>query len=301
MGMKTKQIGSILVHQVVEMASQPVQAGSMFPGFRPEMAVRGREWLDARFIAPDSDTLFLSFHSFVIQSGGRNILVDTCHGNDKTGRAAPFDYYNNLRSDYLSSLARFGLAPEDIDVVLCTHLHFDHVGWNTRLENGRWVPTFPNARYLMSKLDFDHFGNVAPDSPDGIHIMSYQDSVLPVVAAGQADFIHLDRTRDHDLGRDLWLEAAPGHTAGSVVLHARNDAGGALFSGDCWHHPLQFAESSLSLENEQDVATSMATRRRLLEGCVDADTLVMAAHFPSPTAGRVISHGDGLRFQFTPE
>jgi glyoxylase-like metal-dependent hydrolase (beta-lactamase superfamily II) len=301
MGMKTKQIGSILVHQVVEMENMPVAAGSIFPGFRPDMAVRGREWLDAGLIAPDSDTLYLSFHSFVIQSGGRNILVDTCHGNHKQGREGIFAYYNNLQTDYLGNLARFGLRPEDIDVVLCTHLHFDHVGWNTRLENGRWVPTFPNARYLMSKADFDHFGSAAPESHDGMHLLSYKESVLPVVAAGQADFIHLDRTRDHDLGRDLWLEAAPGHTAGSVVLHARNDAGGALFSGDCWHHPLQFAEPSLSLEIEQDVATSLVTRRRLIEGCADTDTLVMAAHFPSPTAGRVISHGEGLRFQFAPD
>jgi glyoxylase-like metal-dependent hydrolase (beta-lactamase superfamily II) len=299
MGMKTKQIGSILVHQVVELENLPIEASSIFPGFHPEMAARAREWLDQRFIARNSDTIYLSFHSFVIQSGGRNILVDTCHGNDKRGREGAFTYYNGLQTDYLGNLARFGLRPEDIDVVLCTHLHFDHVGWNTRLKNGRWVPTFPNARYLMSKVDFDHFGGVGADSHDGMHILSYQDSVLPVVVAGQADFIHLDRTRDHDLGPDLWLEAAPGHTAGSVVLHARNDSGGALFSGDCWHHPLQFAEPSLSLEIEQDVAASMATRRRLLEGCVDANTLVMAAHFPSPTAGRVISHGDGLRFQFT--
>jgi glyoxylase-like metal-dependent hydrolase (beta-lactamase superfamily II) len=301
MGMKTKQIGSILVPQVVELENLPIEASSIFPGFHPAMAARGREWLDQRFIAPNSDTIYLSFHSFVIQSGGRNILVDTCHGNDKHGREGTFTYYNGLQTDYLANLARFGLRPEDIDVVLCTHLHFDHVGWNTRLENGRWVPTFPNARYLMSKVDFDHFGGVEPDSHDAMHILSYQDSVLPVVVAGQADFIHLDRTRDHDLGPDMWLEAAPGHTAGSVVLHARNDSGGALFSGDCWHHPLQFAEPSLSLEIEQDVAASMATRRRLLESCVDANTLVMAAHFPSPTAGRVISHGDGLRFQFTPD
>jgi glyoxylase-like metal-dependent hydrolase (beta-lactamase superfamily II) len=301
MGMKTKRIGSILIHQVAELENLPVAASAIFPDFRPDMAARGREWLDARFIAPDSDTIYLSFHSFVIQSGGRNILVDTCHGNDKQGREGTFAYYNGLRTGYLGNLACFGLRPEDIDVVLCTHLHFDHVGWNTKLENGRWVPTFPNARYLMSKVDFDHFGNAGLDSHDAMHLLSYNDSVLPVVEAGQADFIHLDRMRDHDLGTDLWLESAPGHTAGSVVLHARNDAGGALFSGDCWHHPLQFAEPSLSLSIEQDAATSMATRRRLIEGCVDTNTLVMAAHFPSPTAGRVISHGDGFRFQFTPD
>lgn len=294
--MKTKQIGDILVHRVVEFENLPLAASSIFMDCRPDMLARGREWLDTRFIAPDSDNIFLSFHSFVIQSGGRNILVDTCHGNHKA-RDGAMAYYNNLETDYLGNLARYGLKPEDIDVVLCTHLHFDHVGWNTKLENGRWVPTFPNARYLMSKVDFDHFGAATADSHDAMHLPSYQDSVLPVVAAGQVDFVAMDRTGDHDLGPNLWLEAAPGHTLGSVVLHARNESGGALFSGDVWHHPLQFAEPSLSIFVEQDVAMGAATRRRLIEGCVDTNTLLMAAHFPSPTAGRVVSHGDGFRFQ----
>jgi glyoxylase-like metal-dependent hydrolase (beta-lactamase superfamily II) len=296
--MKTQQIGSILVHKVVEFENLPLSANSIFTDCRPEMLARGREWLDTRFIARDSDDIYLSFHSFVIQSGGRNILVDGCHGNGKK-RDGAFAYYNDLNTDYLGNLARCGLRPDDIDIVLCTHLHFDHVGWNTKLENGRWVPTFPNARYLMSKVDFDHFGRVAPDSHEAMHLASYQDSVLPVVEAGQVDFVAMDRTSDHDLGPDLWLEAAPGHTLGSVVLHARNEAGGALFSGDVWHHPLQFAEPSLSIFVEQDVAMGAATRRRLIEGCVDTNTLLMAAHFPAPTAGRVVSHGDAFRFQLT--
>jgi glyoxylase-like metal-dependent hydrolase (beta-lactamase superfamily II) len=295
---KSKQIGGIQVHKVVEFENLPVPAGNMFLDYRPEMLARGREWLDERFIARDRDEIFLSFHSFVIQSGGRNILVDTCHGNHKQNRTGVSAYYNDLNTDYLGNLARVGLKPEDIDVVLCTHLHFDHVGWNTKLENGRWVPTFPNARYLMSKVDFDNFAKITPDHHDAMHLLSYQDSVVPVVEAGRADFIHLDRCRDHDLAKDLWLEAAPGHTHGSVVLHARNDAGGALFSGDVWHHPLQFAEPSLSIFVEQDVPMGLATRKRLIENAVDTNTLIMAAHFPSPTAGRIVSHGNGFRFQF---
>ena len=298
--MKSKQIGSILIHQVVELENLPLSASELFKDCRPDMLARAREWLDERFIAPDNDTIYLSFHSFIIQSGGRNILVDACHGNDKrrTGRMA---YYNELHTGYIGNLARHGLKPEDIDVVLCTHLHFDHIGWNTKLENGRWVPTFPNARYLMSKLDFDQFGRATPDSHDAMHLLSYQDSILPVVEAGQVDFIAMDRTGDHDLGPNLWLEAAPGHTMGSVVLHARNEAGGALFSGDVWHHPIQMVESSLTIFVDEDVALGAATRRRLFEGCVDTDTLVMTAHFPSPTAGRIVTHGDSCRFHFTPD
>ncbi len=298
--MKSKQIGSILIHQVVELENLPLSATELFEDCRPDMVARARQWLDERFIAPDNDTIYLSFHSFVIQSGGRNILVDACHGNDKrrTGRMA---YYNELHTDYIGNLARHGLKPEDIDVVLCTHLHFDHIGWNTKLENGRWVPTFPNARYLMSKVDFDHFGRATAASHGAMHLLSYQDSVLPVVEAGQVEFVAMDSTGDHDLGPNLWLEAAPGHTPGSVVLHARNEAGGALFSGDVWHHPLQVAEPTLTIVADEDVILAAATRRRLLEGCVDTNTLVMTAHFPSPTAGRIVTHGDSCRFQFTPD
>ncbi len=300
MGMKTKQIGSILVHQVVEMENMPIAAKGMFAEFEPDMLVRGREWLDGRFVAPDQDELYLSFHSFVVQSGGRNILVDTCHGNDKK-REGNLAYYNGLNTDYLGNLKAFGLRPEDIDVVLCTHLHFDHIGWNTRLDNGRWVPTFPNARYLMSRVDFDHFGRVAPDSHEMMHVPSYNDSVLPVVEAGQVDFVQLDRLGDHDLAPCLSLESTPGHTRGSIALHARNDAGAALFSGDIWHHPLQFAEPSLTIFVEQDVEMGRATRNRLVEQHTDTDTLIMAAHFPAPTAGRIVSHGDGFRFQVVSE
>jgi glyoxylase-like metal-dependent hydrolase (beta-lactamase superfamily II) len=296
MVMKTKQIGSILIHQVVEMGNLALAASSIFMECRPEMLARGREWLDHRFIARDSDDIYLSMHSFVVQSGGRNILVDTCHGNDKK-REGAFAYYNELHTDYLGNLALYGLKPEDIDIVLCTHLHFDHIGWNTRLENGRWVPTFPNARYLMARVDFEHFGNAAPNGHDAMHIPSYNDSVLPVFEAGQVDFVELDHLADHDLGPGLSLESAPGHTAGSIVLHARNEAGGALFTGDVWHHPLQLAEPSLTIFVEQDVAMGRATRGRLIDRHCDTDTLVMAAHFPSPTAGRIVSHADGFRFQ----
>jgi glyoxylase-like metal-dependent hydrolase (beta-lactamase superfamily II) len=298
MGMKTKQIGSILVHQVVEMEGLPLAATGIFADCTSDMLARGREWLDHRFIAPSGDTIYLSMHSFVVQSGGRNILIDTCHGNDKQRPGdGPLNYYHALNTPYIENLAAFGLKPEDIDVVLCTHLHFDHIGWNTKLENGRWVPTFPNARYLMSRVDFDHFGNVSPDSHEIMNVPSYNDSVLPVVEAGQVDFVQLDRLDDHDLAPGLMLESTPGHTRGSIALHARNDAGAALFTGDIWHHPLQFAEPSLTIFVEQDKEMGRATRDRLISQHADTDTLIMAAHFPAPTAGRIVCHGDGFRFR----
>jgi glyoxylase-like metal-dependent hydrolase (beta-lactamase superfamily II) len=294
--MKAKQIGSMLVHRIVEFEAMPIEATSIFHDCTPEVLARGRTWLDERFIAPDSDQILISMHSFVIQSGGRNILVDACHGNDKR-RDGMGAYYNELHTDYLGNLARVGLRPEDIDFVLCTHLHFDHVGWNTRLDNDRWVPTFPNARYLMGRPDYELFLKTTPDSLDAMHLPSFNDSVLPVVAAGQVDFVDLDRAGDHDLGPGMRLESAAGHTPGSILLRARNAGGGALFTGDVWHHPIQIAEPSLAIFVDHDPAQAAATKRRLLEETVDTDTLIMAAHFASPTAGRIVSHGDGFRFQ----
>lgn len=295
--MKSKQIGSMSVHRLVEFNSMGVPATGMFPTCTPEMLARGRTWLDERFIAADSDRIFLSMHSFVIQTGGVNILVDACHGNGKKRDGAQA-YYNELQTDYLGGLGRLGLRPEDIHCVLCTHLHFDHVGWNTRLENGHWVPTFPNARYLMGKPDYDHFVTFPADAPDAMHLPSFTDSVLPVVAAGKAELLEMDRLSSYEIGPGLTLESAAGHTLGSVVLHAESGGRKALFTGDVWHHPLQIAEPSLGIFVDYDRQMADATKRRILERTADTDTLIMAAHFPAPTAGRIISHGDGHRFAF---
>ena len=294
--MKSIEIGSIAIHSVAELAPLPAAATLIFANSTPELVAQGREWLDQRFIHPTEDQVYIDFHSYVIRTGSRTILVDTCHGNHKQ-RRPPIDYANDLNTDYLGNLARAGFGPEQIDIVLCTHLHFDHIGWNTRLEDGRWVPTFPNARYLMSKKDYEHF--------EREHLMAgsmeaeaFKDSVLPVIAAGQADLIDTSHLIERDLGNAVWIEGAPGHTPGLVALHVGSKAGRAIFSGDVIHHPLQIMEPSLHLPVDWDVALATATRRKLLESCADKDTLLMTAHFPDPTAGRVVTKGDGFRFEF---
>ena len=294
--MKRVEIGSITVDCVPELGSFPVSTALMFANATPEVLARGREWLDQRFIHPTENEVYIDFHSFVIRTGGRTILVDTCHGNHKV-RRPPVDYANNLNVDYLGNLARLGYRPEEIDIVLCTHLHFDHIGWNTRLENGRWVPTFPKARYLISKLDFEHFER-EHRMPGSMEAEAFADSVLPIVEAGQADLIDTSHVIERELGDAIWIEGAPGHTPGSIALHAGAKERKAVFSGDAMHHPLQIMEPTLHLPVDWDVAKAVATRRKLLENCADRDTLLMTAHFPDPTAGRVVSRGDGFRFEF---
>jgi len=286
------------IQKVVEMDGMALPADLIFPGVTPETVARGRTLLGPRFVAPDADALVWSFHSYVLQAGGRTILIDTCHGNDKQ-RPHPVEYAHMLQTDYLGNLGRVGLRPEDIDLVLCTHLHIDHVGWNTRLDNGKWVPTFPKAKYLMTRLDYERYGHISPDDQEGaIGYYSFQDSVLPVVAAGQAELVETDHVVERELGEGVWLEGAPGHTPGSVLIHAKNSHGHALFCGDVIHHPIQAIDSTLHVAGEYDTALGAGTRRRVLESCADTDTLLLAAHFPTPTAARVVSGAGGLAFEF---
>jgi glyoxylase-like metal-dependent hydrolase (beta-lactamase superfamily II) len=299
--MKATRIGALEIEKIVEMDGMALPADLVFPGATPEIVARARLALDHRFIAADHDGLLWSFHSYLIRSKGRNILIDTCHGNDKE-RPDPVAYAHRLNTDYLGNMARAGLRPEDIDLVLCTHLHIDHVGWNTRLSDGKWVPTFPNAKYLMSRADYERFEHIAPDDQEGaIAYYSFHDSVLPVVAAGQAELVEGDHVVERELGDGIWLEGAPGHTIGSVLVHAQSGQGHAIFAGDVMHHPIQIVEPTLHVAGEYDTALGKKTRRSLLERCADTDTLLLPAHFPSPTAARVVSGADGLSLRFDPE
>jgi glyoxylase-like metal-dependent hydrolase (beta-lactamase superfamily II) len=292
-------LGGIEIGRVVEMDGVPFPADLIFPGIDPAAIARGRGWLDSRFIVPDADQLMWSFHSYVIRSGGRNILIDTCHGNDKQ-RPEPVDYCHMWQTDYLGNLARQGLRPEDIDIVMCTHLHIDHVGWNTRLENGRWVPTFPNARYLMTRLDYERFEHAQPVDQEGIiSYYSFQDSVLPVMEAGLADLIETDHVVEKDLAGGIWLESAAGHTEGSALIHAKNAHGHAIFCGDLLHHPVQAEDLSIHVGGEFDSALGERNRRALMARLCDTDTLLLPAHFPAPYAARVVGAGGGnFRFAF---
>ncbi len=294
--MKEIAVGPVRIRRVEELPATPVDSNLMFANATPELFARGREWLDSRFIHPDRNDVFLSFHSFVVQTGGRNILVDTCHGNHKQ-RRPPVDYAANLEIDYLGNLKRQGFTPDQIDVVFCTHLHFDHIGWNTQLRDGRWVPTFPNARYLMSRQDYDHFERSSRNS-EAMDREAFHDSILPVVASGQADFVDTGHVIEQEIGRSVRIEGAPGHTPGSILMRVETGQGSAVFSGDVVHHPLQVMDPTLHLHVDWDVELALKTRRNLLADCAERDALLLTAHFPDPTAGKVARNGDGYRFAF---
>ena len=278
-------VGGIEWHRVIESEAPDFDVHFLLPDATEETLAPHRAWLEPRFLDPASNRLVMAMQSYVLRTRHRTILVDACVGNDKERRFhAPWAHRTSTR--YLDELAAIGLAPDDIDFVMCTHLHADHVGWNTRLAGGRWVPTFPNARYLFARTEYDHWIAVNEGGKkysDGC----IDDSVLPVVEAGQADIVADDYAFDDEISFAL----TPGHTPGHVAIELASQGERAVLSGDVCHTPLQCREPGWSAVGCSDRAQSAATRRAFLERHCDTDTLVMTAHFPSPSVGFVRARG----------
>ena len=287
-------IGDMTVSRIVEYEGPIFPPGFLFPDADEDTLRANADWLQPAFIDPETGHLIMSFHSYVVRTPRHTILVDTCLGNHK--HRPQRDFWHMRDGPYIADLAAMGIAPEDVDFVMCTHLHVDHVGWNTRLVDGRWVPTFPNARYLFGRRELEHWQSVAAAAPDApVNHGSYQDSVLPVVEAGQAVLVD----DGHTLDDGIWVEDAPGHTPGNAMISLKSAQGNAVLTGDTIQHPLQLARPDWSSAFCDDPALSRESRTRLIEGAADTDTLVLTGHFPDPVAGRIVSAaGGGFRFRF---
>jgi glyoxylase-like metal-dependent hydrolase (beta-lactamase superfamily II) len=234
----------------------------------------------------------IEVQSFVLEVDGLNVLIDSCCGNDKI-RSVPWAH--QLKTDWLGNLARAGFRPEDIHLVLCTHLHADHVGWNTRLHNGQWVPTFPNARYVFSRKDYEFF---RVQTHEAHNRESFLDSVLPIVEAGQADIVESDHCVHREIEDGIWLQDAAGHSPGCVVVNAQRGGAQAMFLGDVLHHPIQLVRPDLAFFADEDRAGACATRQRLLAEAADKGAIVYPAHFPDPPAGRVRRTAHRFAYEF---
>ena len=290
--MQVTRIGDFEVRRITEYEGPFIAPGDFFPDFDAEVLRANPDMTGPRLIDRATGKLVFSFHSFVVKTGHHTILIDSCLGNDKERPSRP--QFHHLRSPYLADLAAAGVQPEAVDFVMCTHLHWDHVGWNTKLENGRWVPTFPNARYIMARREFDHWQRVQQRGDDSPHRLAFEDSVLPVVRSGQSQLVD----DDFALEDGLWFEAAPGHTPGNVVIHARSGDERAVFLGDVLHHQLQLAKPEWSTLACTDRDLSRQTRMRLIEEHAERGTRLLPAHFPAPTAGRIVRQGSAFRYEF---
>ena len=277
-------IGDVNITRVVEVEG-PMPAAFLFSEATRDRLETHAHWLRPRFLNDDG-FLIGSIHAFVIESSGRRIVVDTCVGNDKQ-RANP--HWSNLQGPFLSDLAEAGFPRETIDTVLCTHLHVDHVGWNTMLVGNRWVPTFPNARYLFSRAEWEYWRQV-PDNRDGDVI---GDSVRPILEAGLADLIE----PHHRITDEVWLEPTPGHTPGHASVHIQSRGTEAVITGDLMHHPVQCAEPEWQNKFDVDASAARETRRQFLARYADGPVLIFGTHFATPTAGRIVRSGDTWRFE----
>lgn len=276
----TWQVGTVRIVRIVELEAT---GGSRFilPDATPE-ACRDMKWLQPHF-ATAAGKLIMSVHALVIDTGARRIIVDTCIGNDKQRDIAT---WSNLQTSFLSDLAAAGYPRECIDTVLCTHLHVDHVGWNTMLVNGAWRPTFPNARYLIGQEEWRYWR--AADTGESARIMA--DSVRPVFDAGLADEV----AATHRVCEEVTLEPTPGHTPGHVSIRIRSQGEQALITGDFLHHPCQMERLDWCSPADYDQQQAMTTRQEVLARCADDDTLVIGTHFAAPTAGRVRRAGQSF-------
>jgi len=293
--MQTWTIGGATVTRIEEQVGpNDVVAGEFLPGLARERFEKHLSWMVPVHYNPARDRLITSNHSWLIRIGGRTILLDTCAGNHKERPWLP--RFHRQETPFLERLHAAGVLPEQIDIVLCTHLHADHVGWNTRLENGRWVPTFPNARYLYSRIEDEHWNPEVGDrrARNPARARVYDDSVSPVIAAGQAVLIETEHTIDDR----LIVKPAPGHTPGHVLLDMRDGGEAAVFCGDVIHHPVQVYEPSWNMRSDEQPAVAYATRRRVLEFCAESRALLFPTHFTAPHVVAITCDGHGFAPKF---
>jgi glyoxylase-like metal-dependent hydrolase (beta-lactamase superfamily II) len=280
--------GDVTVTKIVEME---VTGGSRF--ILPQATyeeILPISWLQPHF-ADERGRLKMSIHALVIEApgGGKNgqrIIVDTCLGNDKTGRRIPT--WNNLQLPFLADLAAAGFPRESIDTVLCTHLHVDHVGWNTMLVDGKWVPTFPKARYLMGRVEFTHWR--AQHEREDVAAV-FADSVKPVHDAGLVDLVETE----HRITNEISLIPTLGHTPGHVSVLVKSKGEEALITGDFMHHPCQIARPHWCSTADSDPEMGQRTRERMLVELSSRPVLVIGTHFAGVTAGRIVKDGDAYR------
>jgi glyoxylase-like metal-dependent hydrolase (beta-lactamase superfamily II) len=275
------KIGNVKITKVVELETVGHTRFILPLAGREE--IRQLPWLIPHFATEDG-RLKMSIHALVVETPTRRIVVDTGLGNDKQFRTVPA--WNDRKGPFLDDLTAAGFPPESIDTVLCTHLHVDHVGWNTRLEGGRWVPTFEKARYLFGGIEYAYWRDHST-APDKAAI--FQDSVAPIVAAGQADLV----ASDARICEEITLIPTPGHSPGHVSLHIHSDGEEGLLTGDVAHHPCQMARLDWSSTADSDPGQSAKTRRELFSRFADRPVLVIGGHFD---AGHIKRDGDAFKF-----
>ena len=288
--MDTIRLGEVSIDRIVELSQSSFPTTSMLPDSTQADLARHHHWLAPHWLDASTGDMRSSIQTYVVRTPQHTLLVDTCVGNNKPRAERP--NWHMRQGSFLDDLAALGVTPEAVDVVVCTHLHVDHVGWNTRLVDGTWLPTFPNATYIFAGDEWEFWRAEHEARADDNACVA--DSVWPVVQAGQVQLVD----SDYVINQYARFEPTPGHTPGHVCLRVKSTAGEVVFSGDLMHRPVQVAEPQWSSIFCTDPAQSRATRQAFVEQHANADTLIIAAHFPTP--GRIIRKGGEFQFEAVP-
>jgi glyoxylase-like metal-dependent hydrolase (beta-lactamase superfamily II) len=286
--MQIGQLGDITINRILELEAPYARLLELFDEALPEAVEPHRHWLEPRALDPETGKIILPVQSYLVRTRHHTILIDTCIGCRKSYDGEP-EWQDRRDEAWLRNLTAAGVGPEDIDYVFCTHLHADHCGWNTHLVDGRWTPTFPNAKYILAADEY------AASEAGGTAV--FHENVLPIVEAGQAALVDMDYALDDE----VWLTPAPGHTAGHVAVNIASQGRSAVMIGDMMHSPIQLAHPEWSPSFDHDPALSAETRQRFLDSHCETDILVLTAHFPSPSVGHVVSHDErAFDFEYLP-
>jgi glyoxylase-like metal-dependent hydrolase (beta-lactamase superfamily II) len=287
-GNKQWKVGDTTVTMVVERHNA-IAAGDFIPGAAGDALARHRDWLSPWAVS-DAGELRFVMQALCLDTGDKKIIVDTCIGQ----RQLP-EIYAGLENDgsFIDALAAAGFGRDDVDLVISTHLHFDHVGWNTIWEDGQWVPTFRRARYVIARREYEHWMATPEDERASSNVLNFDDTVVPLVRAGVADLVETD----HRVSDAIRLVPTPGHTPGHVSVSITSRGDTALITGDCAHHAVQLAEPHCCSLADADPDMATATRQRLVREHADTGVLIVGSHFPPPGAGYLVTTDGGVRFQ----
>lgn len=287
-------LGNTVIHRIEEWSGTFASPADLFSGYSPAGWEPHADEFAPEYYDPASGKVFAFLQSWVIDTGTQRILFDTGAGNDKDRPNLPI--FGNLQTGFLDNLAAAGFQPEDIDVVVCSHVHVDHVGWNTRLVEGRWEPTFRNARYVLPLADREYWdpANEAC-GPAGIgaavNAGMFEDSVRPIMDAGRAEWVG----DGFEVADGITLHACPGHTPGSMMMEVVGEDTNALFVGDVVHHPAQIYRPEWNSVFCEDAQQARETRRRVLDHAADREALLIPAHFGGSHMVRVLRDGNGFQ------
>jgi len=282
-------IGDITVHRVVEQQAPFTDPLEFLPTLTPELLAENRSWLQPEALDRATGKLVLCFQSYIVRTPHHTVLIDSCVGNDKDRPARPL-WHMKTDATYMRALAAAGFSVGDIDFVMCTHLHVDHVGWNTRLDNGRWVPTFPKAKYIMADRELEHWTKREKDNAASVPWIT--DSVLPIIAAKRARIVKSDFV----FNEQVQFIPTPGHTIDHYSVLVGRSGDDALITGDMIHSPLQGKYPDIGMMSDYDSGQAGLTRRQVFDRFCEEPTILCATHFPAPSTARVRRWGDGYKF-----